>query len=54
MKYKVWYVKYTCVEVKADNEDEAIELANDKLDAECDRKNEWADEYELSDIETIK
>lgn len=48
MRYDVWFVKYERVTVEADNEDEAIDLANDRLD-EIDDSNE----YEFSDIECL-
>lgn len=48
MIYRVWYVKYECVEVETDDKIEAIDLANNIMYG-----RDGGDEYELDDIEEI-
>ena len=52
MKYRVHYFKSTCFEVEAENEDEAIDLA----DIELDRYERCNDDfyYEFDEVEEVK
>lgn len=51
MKYRVWYVKYVSFDVEAENEDEAIDLADEKLDAYERRAGDFY--YEFNEAEEL-
>ena len=51
MKYRVWYAKTVYFEVEADNEDEAIDLADEELDRYETRNGDFY--YEFDEAEEI-
>ena len=51
MKYRVWYVKYVDFEVEAEDEDKAIDLADEMLDDYERSNNDYY--YDFDEAEEI-